>query len=171
MQSLVDAIRSTGASNVLMLGGLAYSNDLTKWLEFKPTDPNDDLVASWHAYDYNACSTKTCWQRKIAPVAAVVPVIAGEIGEHDCSDSYVDPLMNWLDEEATSYLAWGWNTSNCKGGPALISNYSGRATRFGAGYEEHLRKLLRSPVQLFQHLNPQTLRPLASPYRRRRVAL
>ena len=32
MQGMVNAVRSTGARTSLMLGGLAYSNDLTGWL-------------------------------------------------------------------------------------------------------------------------------------------
>src|SRR5262249_3900818 len=32
MQALVDAVRGTGAENVIMLGGLAYANDLSGWI-------------------------------------------------------------------------------------------------------------------------------------------
>src|SRR5262249_12532992 len=39
MQELVDAVRGTGATNVILLGGLEYSNALTHWLDFKPHDP------------------------------------------------------------------------------------------------------------------------------------
>ena len=47
----------------------------------KPADPDHNLVASWHSYNFNACSTKSCWNSQIAPVIAKVPLIAGEIGE------------------------------------------------------------------------------------------
>lgn len=30
----------------------------------------------------------------------VVPVIAGEIGENDCSGSFINPLMLWLDSQS-----------------------------------------------------------------------
>ena len=56
MQQMVNAVRSTGANNVLMLGGEEYSNDLTDWLQYEPTDPDHNLVASWHSYNFNACS-------------------------------------------------------------------------------------------------------------------
>ncbi len=94
---MVNAVRSTGAANVLMLGGMEYSNDLTQWLQFKPTDPDNNLVASWHSYNFNTCSNQSCWTSQIAPVAASVPVVAGEIGENDCAGSYVNPLMPILD--------------------------------------------------------------------------
>lgn len=146
MQTLVDTVRSTGASNVIMLGGLEWSNDLTGWLSHKPADPDHNLAASWHSYNFNACSTQACWNRQIAPVIAKVPVVAGEIGENDCADKYIGPLMGWLNSKSTSYLAWTWNTDfNCATGPGLITSYAGKPTAFGAGYESELRKLARSP--------------------------
>src|SRR4051812_3090573 len=48
MQDLVDAVRGTGAKNVVMAGGLAYSNDLGQWLTYRPTDPAGNLVAAFH---------------------------------------------------------------------------------------------------------------------------
>src|ERR1700734_3576780 len=142
MQQMVNAVRSAGANNVLMLGGEEYSNDLTDWLQYEPTDPDHNLVASWHSYNFNTCSSQSCWTSQVAPVIASVPVVAGEIGENDCADGYVDPLMTWLDSEHTSYLAWAWNADfNCSTGPGLITDYNGDPTAYGAGYESHLQAL------------------------------
>ena len=99
MQAMVNAVRSAGANNVLMLGGEEYANDLTDWLSYEPTDPDHNLVASWHSYNFNTCSSQSCWTSEVAPVAAQVPVVAGEIGENDCADGYVTPLMNWMDSD------------------------------------------------------------------------
>ena len=38
MQALVNAVRSTGASNVIMTGGLTWTNDLTQWLTYEPVE-------------------------------------------------------------------------------------------------------------------------------------
>jgi endoglucanase len=142
MQTLVNAVRATGANNVIMLGGLAYSNDLTQWLTYKPTDPDGNLAAAWHSYNFNACDTQSCWTSQISPVIAQVPLIAGEIGENDCADTYIGPLMSYLDSEQTSYLAWAWNADfNCSTGPGLITDYTGTPTAYGAGYESHLESL------------------------------
>jgi hypothetical protein len=141
MQAMVNAVRSAGASNVLMLGGLEYSNELTSWLQFKPTDPDNNLVASWHSYNFNTCSSQSCWTSQVAPVAASVPVVAGEIGENDCAGGYVDPLTAWMDSEGISYLAWTWNTWPCTSGPALITDYTGTPTAYGAAYKAHLLSL------------------------------
>ena len=67
MQSLVNAVRATGATNVIMVGGLAWTNDLTQWLTYKPTDPTGNIAASWHSYNFNACVTVSCWDSQIAP--------------------------------------------------------------------------------------------------------
>lgn len=142
MQTLVNTVRATGANNVIMLGGLAFANDLTQWLAFEPADPDHNLVASWHSYNFNACITQSCWTSQIAPVIAKVPLIAGEIGENDCADTYINPLMTFLDSESTGYLAWAWNADfNCSTGPSLITDYNGDPTAFGAGYESHLQSL------------------------------
>jgi endoglucanase len=142
MQSLVNAVRGTGANNVLMLGGLEWANDLSGWLSHEPSDPDHDLAVSWHSYNFNACNNQSCWTSQVAPVIASVPVIAGEIGENDCADSYIDPLMTWLDAEQTSYLGWAWNADfSCSGGPGLITSYNGTPTAYGAGFETHIASL------------------------------
>jgi hypothetical protein len=139
MQTMLDAVRSTGANNVVMAGGLTWSNDLTGWLAHKPADPDHNLAASWHSYNFNGCSKESCWNSQIAPVIAKVPLIAGEIGENDCAASYVTPLTKWMDSKSASYLAWTWNADfNCASGPGLITNYNGQMTGYGAGYMAHI---------------------------------
>jgi len=144
MQTLVNAVRATGADNVVMLGGLKYANDLTGWLTYEPSDPDHDLAASWHSYNFDPCNNLQCWTSQVDPVIAEVPVIVGEIGENDCADGYIDPLMAYLDSKSTSYLAWSWNAyGGCANGPQLISDYSGTPTPYGAGYRSHLQALGR----------------------------
>ena len=144
MQTLVNAIRSTGADNVIMLGGLAWANDLTQWLSYMPSDPDHDLVASWHSYNFNACHARSCWTGEVAPVATRVPVIAGEIGERGCGYAYIQDVAAWLDSQATGYLAWSWDVAHgaCAGGKGLISSYNGTPTVRGAGYKALLQSLL-----------------------------
>ena len=143
MQTLVNTVRAAGANNVIMLGGLALSDDLSQWLRYEPADPDHNLVASWHSYSFSACHDRSCWTRQVAPVMAKVPVIAGEIGEIDCTDTYLNPLMKWLDFKRAGYLAWAWNANFQCGGPSLIKSYNGTSTAYGAGYRAHLRFLAR----------------------------
>ncbi|GAA1917013.1 hypothetical protein GCM10009837_47590 [Streptomyces durmitorensis] len=141
MQDLLDAVRDTGAKNLVLAAGIAYSNDLSGWLEHAPTDPAGNLAAAWHVYNFNTCSTSSCWDAQLAPVAAEVPLVAGEIGENTCSHGFIDSVMKWLDAHQASYLGWTWNTWDCSSGPALISSYDGTPTAFGAGLRDHLAAL------------------------------
>ena len=142
MQTLVNVVRSTGAKNVIMLGGLGYSSDLSEWLRHEPADRDHNLAASWHAYNFGGCHVRSCWNSQIEPVIKKVPLIAGEIGENDCADDYISPLMKWLDARSTSYLAWAWNADfSCASGPGLITSYNGTPTAYGKGYRTHLLSL------------------------------
>jgi hypothetical protein len=141
MQTLINTVRATGATNIIMSGGLAWSNNLSGWLANKPTDPQNNLVASVHIYNFNACANSGCWDSQIAPVAAQVPVLAGEIGENDCASGFVSTLMNWFDQHSIGYLAWTWTNANCSQTPALISDYTGTPTNYGAGFKSHLLSL------------------------------
>ena len=73
MNTLIRAVRATGAKNIVMAGGLAYSNDLSQWLAHEPADSAGNLAASVHVYNFNTCNNTTCYDSTIAPVAAKVP--------------------------------------------------------------------------------------------------
>lgn len=141
MQDLVDAVRGTGATNLVLVPGIAYSNELSQWLQHAPTDPAGNLAAAWHGYNFNTCASAGCWDSTLAPVAAHVPLVAGEIGENTCAHGYIDRVMQWLDAHGASYLGWTWNTWDCSSGPSLITNYDGTPTAFGIGLRDHLRSL------------------------------
>jgi len=137
-QTLVNSVRATGATNVILLGGLEYSNDLTQWLQFKPTDSTGNLAAFAHIYNFNSCSNTSCYDSQLAPVAAQVPLTLSEIGENDCASGFITTIMNWADSHGVGYLGWTWNNWDCSSGPSLISDYNGTATAFGQGFKTHL---------------------------------
>jgi hypothetical protein len=139
MQTLVNAVRATGSRNVIMTGGLAWTNDLTQWLTYKATDSTGNLMASWHSYSFNACVTTSCWDTQIGSVAAQVPVQIGEFGQTTCAHDYADQVMAWADAHGVGYTAWTWNTWGCSQGNVLITDYSGTPTStFGEGIKAHL---------------------------------
>ena len=145
LQTLVSAVRATGARNLILAAGVAYSGafsllrlgSTSLWLQYRPIDPLNNLAASWHAYNNSVCSTIICWANTIAPVATKVPVIVGEIGDTDCSARYSKELLPWLDVHRISYLAWTWGTNyNCQ---SLINDYSGTPNPpYGSNYRRHL---------------------------------
>jgi endoglucanase len=155
MQTLVNAVRGAGATQPIMVGGVAYSNDLSQWLANEPVDPQHALVASLHTYNFNTCKSTTCWQSQDAPVAAQVPVVTGEIGEDDGGHGFIDSFMAWADPLGISYLAWTWDTWGCGNSPVLISDYTGTPCQtFGSGYQAHLAQIAPIPVPTVTGLSP-----------------
>lgn len=146
MQSMVNAVRSQGATQPLLLGGLEWANDLSGWLSHLPIDSQRQLVASVHIYPNNPCNSTECWSSTVAAVARLHPVIAGELGEFDCRHTFIDQFMNWADANGVSYLGWSWNTYDCANGPSLIASADGTPTAFGAGLHLHLQQTSASIV-------------------------
>ncbi len=140
MSTLVSAVRAAGANNLVLLGGVEYSNALSQWLTHVPADPANNLAAAWHVYDFNLCSDTSCYDATAGAVAKKYPVVATEIGEQDCGGGFITTLMNWLDGKKQSYLAWTWDTwGDCLD---LIQNYSGTATTpYGTTFKNHVAGL------------------------------
>jgi hypothetical protein len=109
MQELVTTIRDTGATQLILLGGVQYSNSLTRWHEYAPVDPLHNLAAAWHIYNFNPCADEACWNRAPVELSAEVPVVATELGQDDCEGDFISPLMSLLDQHGAGYLAWSWN--------------------------------------------------------------
>lgn len=139
MQEIVNAIRATGATNVIVLGGVQYSNALSQWLTYKPSDPQNNLAAAWHVYNFNICNNTTCWGNTAGVVSVQVPIVATEIGDDSCNATFMNALMNWLDTRNLGYLAWTWDTwGTACGNISLISSFSGTPTTYGQIYKSHL---------------------------------
>lgn len=145
MQSLVDAVRATGATNVIMLSGIQFANTLwsnarRNWLTYSPVDPLNRLVASFHTYNETWCRTVSCLETEVAPIAEHVPVVAGEIGNDACDANWMIPLLRWLDERQIGYLAWTWNVG--AGGDCaskkLIVDDAGTPSDYGEIFKAHI---------------------------------
>jgi endoglucanase len=150
MQHLLDVVRDTGATNVVLVGGPQYAGDLGHWTRYAPADPLHQLAASIHIYwrnrsypDYSPCYSSTCWRRVLAPLSTRVPIVVGEFGELDCRDTLYPPFLAFADRHGISYLAWAWFTGSCASEPSLITSYrTGAPTPYGIAYRNHLRSLI-----------------------------
>jgi endoglucanase len=141
MQQLVDAVRSTGARNVLILGGLAWANDASGWLSHLPADALGQVALSAHVYGFNACADVTCWDATFGAIAAGHPVVTGEFGERDCQTTFQASYWTWADAHGISYLDWTWDAwgANCNSSAFfLISNYDGTPIPYGQAFHDHL---------------------------------
>ncbi|MET0419918.1 MAG: cellulase family glycosylhydrolase [Actinoplanes sp.] len=154
MDELITAIRDAGADVVLLAGGLNWAETLDGWLPNRPHDPLGRLAASFHAYSFNEeCADLGCYDRVLAPIAAEVPLIAGEVGptlrpdpaavDRDCPASAVRgggwarDTLDWLDEHGAGYTAWSWNPwRDCW---SLVTGWDGAPTRpWGTEVKERL---------------------------------
>lgn len=142
MQLLISTIRAAGSRQPVIAEGVGYGADLSGWLAHRPADPAHQLVAGWHMYDRSLCRLTSCWSRTVAPVARRFPVLATEVGETDCHSTFLRRLLPWADRHAIGYLAWTWNPTGCTTGPALIRDYAGTPTPYGAGFLAHIRPAL-----------------------------
>jgi len=149
MQELVDAVRSVGAQNLVLAAGIRYGNVLTHWREYMPSDPLGNLAIGWHIYNVNLCRDLACWNSNIAPLMQDFPLVATEMGEFDCGDSFVSQAMDFLESHGAGYSANAWNagsgwpcgSDDAKSGPALITDFAGTPTPYGQGYRDHLLNL------------------------------
>ncbi len=140
MQTLVNAVRGTGAKNVILVAGLDWANDLSQWLTYKPYDSQNNLAAAWHAYPGSVCNNVTCWNANVAPVAAKVPVVTTEVGDNVCSTaSYMPVLLPWANSKNISYLGWTWNVWSTSCENVLIKDYKGTpSNNFGVYFKNML---------------------------------
>src|SRR5262249_52027567 len=158
MQALVTAIRTAGATQPVLVGGLDYANDLTGWVAHAPDDPLNREAASFHNYMGKTCDNASCWNSQIAPVAANVPVVTGEFDEDNYTEAqcgnktpstFDQDYMTWADQHGVGYLAWGWGVLSQQekddaGCSAfyLLDNYNGTpAVPNGTALHDHLLSL------------------------------
>ncbi len=144
MQQLIDTVRQAGAGQPLLLGGVDFSNNLSEWLAYEPTDQLHQLIASVHIYASTTCSIVSCWNKEVAPVTRHVPVVTGEFGAAGCSTTLMKQYMKWADKHAVSYLAWAWSPGPCTTIGPLLTSYSGTATPYGSVFQSHLVALFNA---------------------------
>jgi hypothetical protein len=123
-QTLIDAVRSAGATNVVLVGGMHYSQDLSGWLAHRPYDSLGQLAAAWHPYpsDGAAWGTPEYAQPNFAPgvfadierlLEAGIPVIATETGERNPARTVGAPLLktvtDFADRRGIGVIGFTWN--------------------------------------------------------------
>jgi endoglucanase len=143
MQTLLDTIRSTGAKNVVVCGGLGWASDFSGILAGRQlADPKGNgVIYANHIYDNNGKSV-FAWIAKMEQASARLPVIVTEFGG-DSGPSKVMPADNWLlhvlqaiEDHQWSYTAWDLHPA---AGPTLISDWNYTPSpRFGVFVKQAL---------------------------------
>ena len=145
MQSLIDAVRSTGATTPLLVNGNGWSNDDSGWLAAGLHDSAGQLIAGLHSYPWQNCQLPSCWTNSLGPlkpIAQRVPMIIGETGDSSNGTvTYMNQELPFAQANGLSFLAWTWNPWGDQNA-VLIRDWSGTPTAGeGAYYRSFLAGL------------------------------
>jgi endoglucanase len=152
MQQMLDAVRLTGATNVVLVGAPSWSQDLSQWTSYQPTDPLNQLAAVWHAYPESGevgsagasvpkfGTEAYSWSESV--LNAGIPLVITETGDHNADGTvgapFVSKVLPWADKVGASYLGWTWDVWQNHDN-VLIKDKAGTPTDgYGAYFKQHL---------------------------------
>ncbi len=136
MQALVDAIRSTGAKNIVIAGGLGWAGDLSGVAKgYTLSDPNGNgVMYSWHQYNWHKG-----WDKTVLPAAEKYPIFVGEVGadikkmdfipKNIQEDPYtwVPDMLGFIQKYKLNWTGWCMHP---KATPIMISDWTYTPTPF-----------------------------------------
>jgi endoglucanase len=147
MQAMLDTVRSTGAKNVVICGGLDWAYDFSGILDGRQlSDPNGNgVIYANHCYDNKGDSVYT-WIAKMEQATAKLPVIVSEFGgnsgpsRREADDNWLLHVLQAIQDHHWSYTAWDLHRT---AGPRLISDWNYTPSpRFGVFVKEALNGTL-----------------------------
>lgn len=129
MQSLYDAVRATGAENLVVIGGLQFAYDLSEVPSHRVQGHN--IV--WATHPYNQTGKQPSdWDIGFGSLSNTDPVMVTEFGDTtSCGTDYDSELVAYADAHRISWSAWAWYVSGCQF-PSLIVDWSGTPSAAGA---------------------------------------
>ncbi|MFA6288003.1 MAG: glycoside hydrolase family 5 protein [Opitutaceae bacterium] len=128
MQALVDAVRGTGAKNIIVAGGLAYAYDLTGILKGYALDDRggNGIMYATHFYNWHKG-----WADHFLGVAEKYPVLVGETGaslikmgfipaaDQEDPNTWTPDMIGLIQKYKLNWTAWSFHP---RGGPALVTD-------------------------------------------------
>lgn len=129
MQQLYDAVRATGAQNLVLVSGLDWAYDLSGVgagyaLEGFNVAYDTHIYFPWHR-------DVSDWNAHFGYLTRSYPVTATEFGSLDCSTTYTRPLLRYLyapmgnPNDRISWTAWSWNDPGSCNQPSVLADWSG----------------------------------------------
>ncbi len=136
MQGLVDAVRSTGAKNIIIAGGLFWCNDLSGVVNGYALDDKggNGIMYSWHTYHWHKD-----WATRVVPAAEQYPIFLGEVGadtakmgfipDADQEDPYtwVPDMLGFIQKNKIHWTGWCFHPSAT---PRMIKSWDYEPTPF-----------------------------------------
>jgi endoglucanase len=129
MQALYNAIRETGAHNLVVVGGLRFAFDLSGVPQNRIQGYN--IAYASHPYNY-ADKQPPSWNGAWGFLAATDPIMVTEFGDTtgSCATTYYTQVIDYANSHRMSWTGWAWFVSGCAF-PSLIADWSGTPTAAG----------------------------------------
>jgi endoglucanase len=143
MQALLDAVRSTGAKNVVVAGGLDWSYDFSGILAGRQLSDRKGhgVVYANHAYPFKGENVQA-WITRMETATAKLPVIVSEWGSDsrggagETGEQWVKHVLQVLHDHDWDWTAWDLHPA---AGPRLISDWNYTPTpQFGVWVKQAL---------------------------------
>ncbi len=152
MQQLYNAVRQTGAQNLVVVGGLNFAFDLSgvgQGYRLKDANGNRaaNVVYNTHPYNEGGKTTPAQWYTAFGYLAATDPVMATEFGDTTAtcaSANYDTSVMAYFDAASSSnpanrisWTAWAFYVGGCSF-PSLLNDWTYTTTATGAAVQASL---------------------------------
>jgi len=130
MQKLYEAVRATGANNLVIAGGLSWAYDLSGVAAYPIRGFN--VLYATHPYNNSLERSIYNWDASWGFLASTRPVIVTEFGDLSsaCDGQLGSSVIAYADLHRASWTAWAWFPSGCSF-PSLIEDWDGTATAQG----------------------------------------
>jgi hypothetical protein len=148
MQSTTDVIRGNGANNLILIGGVDYSYDISGYV----ANPVSGGAIAYVTHPYSFKGDPGDQVAFLTP-AQSLPVIATEFGNanvegfnyvapDDCNGSIYSNYVNAFEGAGMSWTAWAWIVDEWGCGfPQMIADYSGTPNAIGQPVYDALQSL------------------------------
>ncbi|TLD71275.1 glycoside hydrolase family 5 protein [Phragmitibacter flavus] len=129
MQAMLDAVRATGAKNLVVVGGLDYAYQLDGIVDgfgLKDEEGNG-IIYACHIYPW-----KKGWQKYLLDAAALHPILLGEVGAdakkmdfmphemQEDAETWVPDILGLIQEHRLNWTAWCFHPS---ASPRMLLNW------------------------------------------------
>jgi endoglucanase len=94
-QQIINAIRATGSTNVLLMNPIGWAGQIQTWLTARPTDPAGQLAVGWHEDGSNTSQASQV-------LAAGLPIVITE------AYTMNDATYQWAVQNKVGFSYWAW---------------------------------------------------------------
>jgi endoglucanase len=144
MQALLDAVRSTGAKNLVVVGGITWSSDLRGIVDGYALDDRggNGIIYGWHIYNWHKD-----WEKLMFAVSEKHPILIGELGAdtkildfipkeaQETPETWVPDMLGFIQKHKLNWTGWCFHPG---ASPVMISDWKYTPTPWGGMAKEAL---------------------------------